>query len=287
MDRQRRADVRTYDAHGRPVTTTDRRRAAGQRDLRGPPRCVRRHERPAGDRDERPASNCSRRSMRAARRCARASPDSTGSGSTRSRPTMRSAGARRVSRPSAGAPAAWTTTRTTARPRGGDDIPGRQQCDATSTACFESEHTDPAGHYSYQLYDVDGRLITSGARTCRRRRVAASALRRTSRRPSVRRDLDRRRCDTALDDQGHATQTQYDRRGRPVQAGRSEHAARRRSTYNGFGETKQTVHVGDRPNRNRDVRRSRPHHSRRRRRTASRPTAGTSPRMASAVSRAR
>ena len=106
---------------------------------------------------------------------------------------------------------------------------------------LETEHTDPAGHYSYQLYDVDGRLITSGSQlppapgcgVCLAQDVKTTYQYGANAQGPI---------DTVLDDQGHATTTQYDRRGGPVQQD-DPSTGTTKVTYNGFGESKQTVHA--------------------------------------------
>ncbi len=119
-----------------------------------------------------------------------------------------------VSRPSAGTPAAWTMydydslDRTVAT-----TFPDSSQ--ATSTyGLLTREHTDPAGHYSHQPYDVDGRLIMSGTQLPAPPGCGLCATKDVQDDLSVRRDGPRSRRDIATDDQGHATTTQYDRRGR-------------------------------------------------------------------------
>jgi YD repeat-containing protein len=111
-----------------------------------------------------------------------------------------------------------------------------------ATAVFdllEAEHKDAAGHYSYQLYDVDGRLITSGSQlppapgcgVCLAQDVKTTYQYSASGEGPI---------DTVFDDQGHATTTQYDRRGRPIQED-DPSTGTTKVGYNGFGESKQTA----------------------------------------------
>ncbi|MET0232891.1 MAG: RHS repeat-associated core domain-containing protein, partial [Rhodanobacteraceae bacterium] len=148
-----------------------------------------------------------------------------------------------VSRPVAGVPAAWThyDHDTLGRTVGTTYPDGSSE--STVFGLLQREHTDAAGHYSYQNYDVDGRLITSGSQlppapgcgVCLAQDIKTTFQYSATPTGAVA---------TAFDDQGHATKTQYDRRGRAVM---QEEPSRGVTTasYNGFGERKQTVHVAN------------------------------------------
>ncbi len=146
-----------------------------------------------------------------------------------------------ISRPNTGAPAAWTTFDHDSLGRDVATTFPDGSSSTTKYSLLKTEHTDAGGHTSYQLFDVDGRLITSGAQLpgapgcgiCLAQDVKSTYQ--YSATPIGPLDI-------VLDDQGHATQTQYDRRGRPV----TEDEPSRGTTkviYNGFGEAKQTVQV--------------------------------------------
>lgn len=145
-----------------------------------------------------------------------------------------------TSRPSTGVPAAWTTTAYDSLGRAlSTSFPDGSSASHVYSL-FETEHTDPAGHYSYQLYDVDGRLVTSGSQlppapgcgVCLAQDIKTTYQYGATSQGAV---------ETVLDDQGHATTTQYDRRGRPIKAD-DPSTGTTTVAYNGFGETKQTVH---------------------------------------------
>ncbi|MGH8172142.1 MAG: RHS repeat-associated core domain-containing protein, partial [Rhodanobacteraceae bacterium] len=146
-----------------------------------------------------------------------------------------------ISRPNNGAATAWTETAYDSLGR----VVETTYPDGSSTthtySLFESEHVDAGGHYSYRLYDVDGRLVTSGAQVppapgcgvCLAQDIKTTFQYSATPIGAVA---------TALDDQGHATKTQYDPRDRPVQQDEPSRGTTK-ATYNGFGETLQNLHV--------------------------------------------
>jgi RHS repeat-associated protein len=146
-----------------------------------------------------------------------------------------------TSRPSAGAPTAWTVDDYDSL---GRNVVTKMPDGSHTTrnySLLQSEQIDPAGHYSYQVRDVDGRLIESGTQlppaagcgVCLAQDVKTTFEYTATSTGAV---------SIARDDQGHATQTQYDRRGRAV---RQDDPSRGTTTvaYNGFGEPRETVHV--------------------------------------------
>jgi RHS repeat-associated protein len=146
-----------------------------------------------------------------------------------------------LSRPNAGPALAWTNTDYDSLGRA-TAINYPDGSHATTTyGLLETEHVDPAGHYSHQQVDVDGRLVESGTElppdpgcgVCLGQVVKATyAYGATSIGP----------VDTVLDDQGNAVVTQHDRRGRPI-AQDDPTTGTTKVTYNGFGEMKSTLHV--------------------------------------------
>ena len=148
-----------------------------------------------------------------------------------------------VSRPSAGTPTAWTSWAYDSLGRALTTFFPDQSQATSAYGLLTHESTDPAGHYSHQAYDVDGRLIVSGTQLpappgcgiCATKDVQTTyQYGATAQGP----------LDTVTDDQGHVTTTQYDRRGRPVQAD-DPSTGTTKVTYNGLGEAKQTVHVAN------------------------------------------
>jgi RHS repeat-associated protein len=146
-----------------------------------------------------------------------------------------------VSRPNAGPPLAWTTTDYDSLGR----VVATEYPDASTAktvyGLFETEHTDPAGHYSHQHHDVDGRLILSGTElppapgcgVCLGQDVTSTyQYGATAIGPVT----------TVFDDQGNAVTTQYDRRGRPVQQD-DPSTGTTKVTWNGFGDAKETLRV--------------------------------------------
>jgi RHS repeat-associated protein len=146
-----------------------------------------------------------------------------------------------TSRPSAGPPTAWTTYDYDSLGRHvATTFPDGSRTTRTFSL-LETEQIDPAGHYSYQIRDVDGRLTTSGAEVppapgCG---VCLAADVKTTYQYTA---TPTGAVAIARDDEGHATETQYDRRDRPV---KQDDPSRGTTTvtYNGFGEPKATVHV--------------------------------------------
>ncbi len=147
-----------------------------------------------------------------------------------------------VSRPSTGVPTAWTTFAYDSLGRTVKTVAPDGSTSSVAYALFEVEGKDAAGHASYQEYDVDGRLVVSGnmvppapgcSGICLAQNVKTHFEYTATKSGAV---------DRVIDDQGHVTETTYDRLGRPV---RQDDPSRgvTLATYNGFGETKSTQHV--------------------------------------------
>ncbi|MET0231903.1 MAG: RHS repeat-associated core domain-containing protein [Rhodanobacteraceae bacterium] len=144
-----------------------------------------------------------------------------------------------VSRPNAGPPNAWTTF--------DYDSLGRRVAthgpDGSETvavhALFDTASTDPAGHASARHYDVDGRLVESvatlppppGCALCLKLDVRTSFGYTSTTQGAIA---------TAIDDQGHVVTTHYDPLGRPI-AQDDPSTGKTHVSYNGFGETKTTL----------------------------------------------
>ena len=146
-----------------------------------------------------------------------------------------------VSRPSTGVPTAWTSNAYDSSGRVcGNDLSRWQRLEEHLQFAGVRTHRS-AGHYRYQLQDVNGRLITSGAQVppapgcgiCLAQDIKTTYQYSATSTGAVA---------IAIDDQGHATKTQYDRRDRRVQQDDPSNGTTK-ATYNGFGETKQTLHV--------------------------------------------
>lgn len=145
-----------------------------------------------------------------------------------------------TSRPSPGTPSLWTEVTYDSLGRAIATVYPDGSAIQATYGLLKTEHTDPAGHYGAQDYDVDGRLIASentlpaapGCANCIAKVIQTTYQYTATPTGPVTK---------VTDDQGHVTTTQYDRRGRPVleddpSTGTSE------VTYNGFGEARQTVH---------------------------------------------
>jgi RHS repeat-associated protein len=137
-----------------------------------------------------------------------------------------------VSRPNAGAPAAWTTTAYDSLDR---EVSTTYPDGSESTidyTLFDTSRTDPAGHVTTQHYDVDGRLVASSAVLNGQTIPIAYTYSATPIGP----------LRIATDAEGHATTRQYDRRDRAL----SEDDPSRgltKAIYTGFGDLQQIVHV--------------------------------------------
>lgn len=146
-----------------------------------------------------------------------------------------------MSRPNAGVPLAWTTydhdslgrTVATHAPDG--------SVSKTSYALLSADSVDPSGHASHREYDVNGRVVESrvtlppqpGCAGCVADGVQTTFSWSTNATGATA---------TAIDDQGHAVTTQYDRLDRAISQD-DPSAGATHVSYNGFGETKSTLHV--------------------------------------------
>jgi RHS repeat-associated protein len=137
-----------------------------------------------------------------------------------------------VSRPNAGAPAAWTTTAYDSLDRAVATTYPDGSGQTVDYTLFGKSQTDPAGHVTTQAYDVDGRLVASSTVLNGQPVSLAYTYGATAIGP-VR---------IATDAGGHATTRQYDRRERLVSEDEPSQGLTK-ATYTGFGDLQQTVHV--------------------------------------------
>jgi RHS repeat-associated protein len=137
-----------------------------------------------------------------------------------------------VSRPNAGAPAAWTSTAYDSLNRAVATTYPDGSGSTIDHTLFGTSQTDPAGHVTTQDYDVDGRLVASSTVLNGQTVPLTYAYGATTIGP----------LRIAIDAEGHATTRQYDRRERPVSEDEPSRGLTK-ATYTGFGDLQQTEHV--------------------------------------------
>jgi RHS repeat-associated protein len=146
-----------------------------------------------------------------------------------------------VSRPNAGPPLAWTAYEHDSLGRVVSVVYPDSSVATNAYGLLDAEHVDPAGHFSHQHYDVDGRLVLSGTEVppppgcglCLSQDVKSTYQYGATALGAV---------DTVFDDHGNAVVTHYDRHGRPVQQD-DPSTGTTEITYDGFGDAKETLHV--------------------------------------------